>query len=92
MGPGSVGALATAIGIIIVSDVASLVVFRFMLGVVESALMPAMLILLSHWFTKRERSKANAFLNLGNPATVLWMSVLSGYMIHSIGWRWMFIV
>jgi sugar phosphate permease len=84
------GSLAAATGI--VSDVASLVVIRFMLGVVESAVMPAMLILLSHWFTKRERSKANTFLILGNPATVLWMSVLSGYLIHSIGWRWMFIV
>lgn len=84
------GALATATGI--VSSVSALVIIRFMLGVVESAVMPAMLILLSHWFTKKERSKANTFLILGNPATVLWMSVLSGYLIHAVGWRWMFIV
>src|ERR1035438_4621840 len=50
-----------------------------------------MLILLSRWFTKAERSRANTFLILGNPATILWMSILSGYLIHSVGWRWMFI-
>jgi sugar phosphate permease len=62
-----------------------------MLGVVESAVMPAMLIFLSRWFTKAERSRANTFLILGNPATILWMSILSGYLIKSVGWRWMFI-
>src|SRR5690606_37689053 len=80
------GAFATATGM--VSNVSALIVIRFMLGVVESAVMPAMLILLSQWFTKRERSRANTFLILGNPATVLWMSVLSGYLIDSMGWRW----
>lgn len=84
------GTLAAATGM--VSSVGWLVVIRFMLGVVESAVMPAMLILLSQWFTKQERSRANTFLILGNPATVLWMSVLSGYLIDALGWRWMFII
>lgn len=84
------GGLATATGM--VSDVRLLIVIRFMLGVVESAVMPSMLILLSNWFTKTERSRANTFLILGNPATVLWMSILSGYLIKAVGWRWMFIL
>lgn len=84
------GGLATATGM--VSDVRFLIVIRFMLGVVESAVMPSMLVFLSHWFTKAERSRANTFLILGNPATVLWMSILSGYLIESVGWRWMFIL
>ena len=84
------GALATATGM--VSDVKLLIVIRFMLGVVESAVMPAMLIFLSKWFTKAERSKANTFLILGNPSTILWMSILSGYLVDSMGWRWMFIL
>src|ERR1700712_2397600 len=84
------GVLATATGI--VSNVSYLMVIRFMLGVVESAVMPAMLIFLSKWFVKSERSKANAFLILGNPATMLWMSIVSGYLIRSFGWRWMFII
>ena len=86
----SLGLLATATGLI--SNVNILVVIRFMLGVVESAVMPAMLIFLSRWFTKSERSRANTFLILGNPVTLLWMSILSGYLIKSLGWRWMFII
>jgi Major Facilitator Superfamily. len=55
--------------------------------VVEAAVMPAMLIYISNWFTKSERSRANTFLILGNPVTVLWMSVVSGYLIQAFGWR-----
>jgi sugar phosphate permease len=83
------GALAMATGM--VSNITLLIIIRFMLGVVESAVMPSMLILLSRWFTKSERSRANTFLILGNPVTILWMSILSGYLINSVGWRWMFI-
>lgn len=83
------GGLAMATGMI--SNISVLVVIRFMLGVVESAVMPSMIIFLSRWFTKSERSRANTFLILGNPATLLWMSILSGYLIKSVGWRWMFI-
>jgi len=84
------GALAMATGMI--SNVNALIVIRFSLGVVESAVMPSMLVFLSKWFTKAERSRANTFLILGNPATILWMSILSGYLIESVGWRWMFIL
>lgn len=83
------GALAMATGL--VSNIKLLIIIRFMLGVVESAVMPSMLILLSRWFTKSERSRANTFLILGNPVTILWMSILSGYLINAAGWRWMFI-
>jgi len=84
------GGLAMATGLI--SNVHLLIVIRFLLGVVESAVMPAMLIFLSRWFTKSERSRANTFLILGNPVTILWMSILSGYLVKSLGWRWMFIL
>jgi sugar phosphate permease len=83
------GVLAMATGMI--RNVNALIVIRFLLGVVESAVMPSMLVFLSMWFTKSERSRANTFLILGNPVTILWMSVLSGYLIDSVGWRWMFI-
>src|SRR5690606_32204153 len=76
-------ALEAATGM--VSNVNTLIVIRFLLSVVESAVMPSMLILLSNWFTKEERSRANTFLILGNPATVLWMSVVSGYLIDALG-------
>jgi sugar phosphate permease len=84
------GMFATATGLI--SDVKILIVIRFMLGVVESAIFPSMLVLLSRWFTRTERSRANTYLIFGNPVTVLWMSVVSGYLIDALGWRWMFIL
>lgn len=75
----------------IVANIPSLIAIRFLLGVVEAAVMPAMLIFISNWFTRAERSRANTFLILGNPVTVLWMSVVSGYLVHAYGWREMFI-
>lgn len=83
------GLLAAATGVI--SDVKILIVIRFLLGVVESAVMPSMLVFLSSWFTSKERSRANTFLILGNPATILWMSILSGYLVNALGWRLMFV-
>lgn len=75
----------------VVTNIPSLMVIRFVLGAVEAAIMPAMLIFISNWFTKTERSRANTFLILGNPVTVMWMSVVSGYLVNSFGWRNMFI-
>lgn len=75
----------------VVSNIPSLMAIRFVLGIVEAAVMPAMLIYISNWFTKNERSRANTFLILGNPVTVLWMSIVSGYLVHEFGWRHMFI-
>ena len=69
-----------------------LMVDRFLLGVVEAAIIPAMLIFLLHWFRQEERGRANTFLILGNPVTVLWMSVVSGYLIGWTSWRWMFVI
>jgi hypothetical protein len=65
---------------------------RFLLGVVEAAIIPAMLILLTHWFTAPERGRANTVLILGNPITVMWLSAVSGYLIEATSWRWMFLV
>ena len=83
------GLLAAGTGLI--RSLPLLFLDRFVLGIVESAVLPALLILLSHWFTAAERSKANTILILGNPVTVLWMSIVSGYLAHSIGWRGLFI-
>jgi sugar phosphate permease len=84
------GALASATGLI--ADIRLLYLDRFLLGIVESAVLPAMLVLQARWYTRSERARANAFLVLGNPATMLWMSLLSGYLAAGLGWRWMFII
>jgi len=65
---------------------------RLLLGAAESFILPAMLILLTNWFTRAERSRTNTLLLLGNPVTVLWMSAATGYLIRALGWQMTFIV
>ena len=84
------GALAALTGVI--HEFWLLALDRFLLGMAESAIFPAMLILLTHWFTRAERSRANAALLLGNPITLLWMSVVTGYLIEAVGWQMTFIL
>jgi len=69
-----------------------LAVDRVLLGIAESLILPAMVYLLASWFTRAERSRANALLIIGNPATVLWMSVVTGYLIQAFGWQNTFII
>ncbi|WP_236657481.1 MFS transporter [Acidisarcina polymorpha] len=65
---------------------------RLLLGVAESLIFPAMLILLTNWFSRAERSRANTILILGNPITVLWMSAATGYLIKAVGWQMAFVI
>ena len=69
-----------------------LVVDRMLLGVAESLIFPSMLILLTNWFTRAERSRANAILILGNPVTVTWMAAATGFLIKAVGWQLTFIL
>jgi sugar phosphate permease len=84
------GVLAALTGII--TNINLLYADRFLLGVAESVVLPGMLVFLSHWFVSSERSRTNAFLIIGNPVTVLWMSIVSGYLVSWVGWRGMFII
>lgn len=84
------GLLAAATGVIHTFWILAL--DRMLLGAAESFIMPAMLLLLTRWFTRSERSRANTLLIAGNPVTVLWMSAVTGFIIHSIGWQKTFIV
>lgn len=59
-----------------------LVADRILLGAVEGLVFPSLLVFLTHWFTRRERSRANTLLILGNPVTMLWANIASGYLIE----------
>jgi sugar phosphate permease len=84
------GVLAALTGVI--RDFFWLCADRLLLGVAESIIFPALLLLLTHWFTRAERSRANSLLILGNPVTILWMSALTGYLIQQLGWQKTFII
>jgi len=65
---------------------------RMLLGVAESFVFPALLIVLTRWFTRAERSRANSLMILANPVTVLWMSAVTGFLIRARGWQQAFIL
>lgn len=69
-----------------------LVLDRLLLGLAESFVFPALLILLTRWFTRGERSRANSLMMLANPVTVLWMSAVTGFLIRARGWQQAFII
>ncbi|WP_405477706.1 MFS transporter [Streptomyces sp. NBC_00009] len=83
------GLLAVVQGLL--SSPGQLIAVRFALGVVEGAVLPSMVMLLSRWFTHGERGRANTLLILGNPVTVMWLSALSGWLVSVTDWRVMFI-
>ncbi|HVT98276.1 MAG TPA: MFS transporter [Acidobacteriaceae bacterium] len=84
------GAFAALTGVI--RSFWMLVADRVLLGMAESFVFPALLIVLTRWFTRAERSRANALMILANPVTVLWMSALTGFLIHAWGWQVAFIL
>jgi sugar phosphate permease len=84
------GALAALTGVL--HQFWLLALDRLLLGVAESLVFPAMLLLLTHWFSRSERSRANTLLMFGNPVTVLWMSAITGFLIQAVGWQHTFII
>jgi sugar phosphate permease len=68
-----------------------LLVLRLLLGVAESGVFPATLILLSHWFSRAERARANALWLLCLPGAVILSSPFSGWMLDHWGWRIMLV-
>src|SRR5262249_2864685 len=68
-----------------------LLCMRLLLGVAESGVFPATLILLSHWFSRAERARANALWLLCLPCAVILSSPFSGWMLDHWGWRKMLV-
>jgi sugar phosphate permease len=62
---------------------------RFLLGVSESSVFPATLVLLAHWFPSAERARANAFWNLCQPLAVVASAPVTGWLLGAYGWQTM---
>jgi MFS family permease len=80
-----------AIGCGLARNYRELLLLRLLLGVAESGVFPATLILLSHWFSRAERARANAMWLLCLPCAVILSSPFSGWMLDHWGWRVMLI-
>jgi MFS family permease len=68
-----------------------LLLLRLLLGIAESGVYPATLILLSHWFSRSERARANAFWLLCLPGAVILASPFSGWILDHWNWRVMLV-
>ena len=65
---------------------------RFLLGVAESSVYPATIVLLAHWFPRAERARANAAWNLCQPLAVAASAPITGWLLGAYGWQTMLIL
>ena len=68
-----------------------LLVVRFLIGVAEGGVWPAVLVIISHWFPNEERGRANAYFIMNIAIASIITGPLSGWIISNFGWRWVFI-
>ena len=80
-----------AVGCGLVRTYRELLLLRLLLGIAESGVYPATLILLSHWFSRSERARANAFWLLCLPGAVILASPFSGWILDHWNWRVMLV-
>jgi MFS family permease len=67
-------------------------VMRFLLGVAESGVFPATMVLLANWFPRSERARANAYWTLCQPLAVAGSAPFTGWLLGAYGWQRMLIL
>ncbi len=75
-----------------VTNYTELLAARFMLGVAEGGIWPAVLVLLSHWFPVRERARAYSFWMANLAVSSIITQPLSGWIVSVSDWRTLFYV
>ncbi len=80
-----------AIGCGLAKNWQEMIAMRFLLGVAEGSVYPATLVLISNWFPRDERARANGFWNLCLPVAVVVSSPLSGWILDEWNWRVMLV-
>jgi MFS family permease len=83
---------ACAIGCGLAKTFTQFDVMRFLLGVAESSVYPAVVVLLAHWFPRSERARANATWNLCQPLAVAASAPVTGWLLGAYGWQTMLIL
>ncbi|MFB5284949.1 MFS transporter [Peribacillus sp. Hz7] len=78
------------------NSIEMLIGIRFLLGLVEGGIYPAMGVLIANWFPQHERGRATGIFFLYVTVAPLIMSPISGYIVSNIhwfgleSWRWVF--
>lgn len=84
------GVLAVLMGF--VQTFGQLLVVRFLLGVAEAGIWPAILVLISHWFPAAERARAYGFWMMNIAISSIITAPLSGWILSFADWRWLFVI
>lgn len=75
-----------------VDTAAHLLILRFLIGVAEGGVWPAILVVISHWFPADERGRANSYFIMNIAIASIITGPISGYLVTEYGWRYVFIV
>lgn len=76
---------------------------RFLLGLAEAGFYPGVIVYLTHWFPRRDRSRALAWFFVGTPIAQMIGPPISGWLmaigtdgnppiLGLVGWQWVYIV
>jgi sugar phosphate permease len=84
------GGLAVASGF--AQSTMQILVIRFLLGVAEGGVWPAILTIIGHWFPVDERGRANALFMMNAPIASIIAGPLSGWIVSTYSWRYVFII
>jgi MFS family permease len=76
----------------LVQNYTQLLIVRFVLGVAEGGIWPAILVLISHWFPARERARAYGFWMMNIAIASIITAPLSGWILTWGSWRTLFFV
>lgn len=68
-----------------------LLLIRFLLGVVEGGVYPAILVILGNWFPADEIGKANAMFMTSTSLAAIITNPVSGWIVEHYHWQWLFI-
>jgi MFS family permease len=76
----------------LVQNYTQLLIVRFLLGVAEGGIWPAILVLISHWFPARERARAYGFWMMNIALASIITAPLSGWILTWGDWRTLFVI
>jgi len=75
-----------------VHNATELLIVRFLLGVAEGGVYPALMVLITRWFPPSERGRAISYLIMCVPFGSMVMSPISGYIVTTYNWHVLFLV
>ena len=73
-------------------NVTEMLILRFFIGVAEGGVWPAILTIISHWFPRGERARANALFMMNAPIASIITGPLSGWILATYSWRYLFVI